>query len=156
MAGKKGRSGPPGNLNNVQNPWRSFWARKALRQEDKWILPALRRYIDEAIEDAGGDDISSGKKRTLEIAQMARGCSMLILKEVKEKGFTITTPDGWDMHPGLRELSRFLTLELTARRKVGLERIKRPPKSLNDILTEVGGETADTNDDKESNEQAQS
>jgi hypothetical protein len=129
-------------LNNVHNPWRSFWARKALRQEDKWILPALRRYIDEAIEDAGGDDISSGKKHTLEIAQIARGCSMLILKEVKEKGFTITTPDGWDMHPGLKEVSRFLTLELTARRNVGLERIKPPPKSLNDILTEVGGERA--------------
>ncbi len=145
MAGKKGRSGPPGNLNNVQNPWRSFWARKALRQEDKWILPALRRYIDEAIEDAGGDDISSGKKRTLEIAQMARGCAMLILKEVKEKGFTITTPDGWDMHPGLKELSRFLTLELTARRNVGLERLKRPPKSLNDILTEVEVDKANGN-----------
>jgi hypothetical protein len=95
MAGKKGRSGPPGNLNNVQHPWRSFWTRKALRQEDKWILPFLRRYIDEAIEDAGGDDISSGKQRTLEIAQLARGCAMLILKEVKEKGFTITTPDRW-------------------------------------------------------------
>ena len=133
MAGKKGRSGPSGNLNNVQNPWRSFWARKALRPEDKWILPALRRYIDEAIEDAGGDDISSGKKRTLEIAQMARGCTMLIFKEVKEKGFTITTADGWDMHPGLKELSRFLTLELTARRNVGLERIKAPI-SLNEIL----------------------
>jgi hypothetical protein len=95
MAGKKGRSGPPGNLNNVQHPWRSFWTRKALRQEDKWILPFLCRYIDEAIEDAGGDDISSGKQRTLEIAQLARGCAMLILKEVKEKGFTITTPDRW-------------------------------------------------------------
>ena len=66
MAGKKGRSGPPGNLNNVQNPWRSFWARKALRQQDKWILPALRHYLDEAIEDAGGDDISSGRSSGLD------------------------------------------------------------------------------------------
>jgi hypothetical protein len=66
--------------------------KEALRQEDKCILPALRRYIDEAIEDAGDDDISSGKKRTLEITQMARGCAMVILKEVKEKGFTITNP----------------------------------------------------------------
>ena len=29
-----------------------------------------------------GDDISSGKKRTLEIAQMARGCAMLVLKRL--------------------------------------------------------------------------
>jgi hypothetical protein len=145
MAGKKGRSGPPGNLNNVQHPWRSFWARKALRQEDKWILPFLRHYLDEAIEDAGGDDISSGKQRTLEIAQLARGCAMLILKEVKEKGFTITTPDGWEMHPGLKELSRFLDLELKARRNVGLERVKRAPKSLNDILSEVEEEKPNFN-----------
>jgi hypothetical protein len=137
MAGKKGRSGPPGNLNSAQHPWRSFWARRALRQEDKWILPFLRHYIDEAIEDAGGDDISSGKRRTLEVAQLARGCAMLVLKEVKEKGFTITTPDGWAMHPGLKELSRFLALELKARRNVGLERIRQQPKSLNDILSEV-------------------
>jgi hypothetical protein len=145
MAGKKGRSGPLGNLNNVQHPWRSFWARKALRQQDKWILPFLNRYIDEAIEDAGGDDISSGKQRTLEIAQLARGCAMLILKEVKEKGFTFTTPDGWEMHPGLKELSRFLDLELKARRNVGLERIRKPPKSLDDILTEVEDEKPNLN-----------
>jgi len=48
----------------------------------------LRRFLDEAIEDAGGDDISSGKKRTLEIAQMARGCAMLVLKDIKEKGLS--------------------------------------------------------------------
>jgi hypothetical protein len=117
MAGKKGRFGPPGNLNNVQHPWRSFWARKALRQQDKWILPFLRHYNDGLTEDAGGDDISSGKKHMIEIAQTARGCSMLVLKELKEKGLVITTPDGWEMHPGLRELSRFLTVELTALRK---------------------------------------
>jgi hypothetical protein len=122
MAGKKGRSGPPGNLNNVQHPWRSFWARKALRQEDKWILPFLNRYADGLIADAGGEDISSGRKHVIEIAQMSRGCSMLVLKELKEKGFVITTPDGWDMHPGLKELSRFTATELTALRMLGLER----------------------------------
>lgn len=122
-------------MNNVQNPWRSFWARKALRRQDKWILPFLNRYIDEAVEDAGGEDISSGKKRTLEIAQLARGCAMLILKEVKEKGFTVLTPDGWDIQPGLKDLPRFLSLELVARRNVGLERIGPRTLSLEEILT---------------------
>ena len=110
MAGKKGRSGPPGNLNNVQHPWRSFWTRRALRHQDKWIVPFLHRYADELIADAGGDDISSGKKHVIEVAQTVRGCSMLVLKELKEKGIVITTPNGWGMHPGLKELSRFLAL----------------------------------------------
>lgn len=145
MAGKKGRSGPPGNLNNVQNPWRSFWARRALRQQDKWILPFLHRYLDEAVEDAGGEDISSGKRRTLEIAQLARGCAMLILKEAKQNGFIVTTPDGWDIQPGLKDLPRFLTLELVARRNVGIERRGPPPKNLNDILSESGEENDNGN-----------
>jgi hypothetical protein len=105
-------------LNNVQHPWRSFWARKAVRQQDKWILPFLNRYADGLIADAGGDDISSGRKHVIEIAQMSRGCQMLM----KEKGFVITTPDGWDMHPGLKELRGFTANELTALRMLGLER----------------------------------
>jgi hypothetical protein len=152
MAGKKGRSGPPGNLNNVQHPWRSFWARKALRQQDKWILPFLRQYNDGLTEDAGGDDISSGKKHVIEIAQTARGCSMLVLKELKEKGFVITTPEGWEMHPGLKELSRFLTVELTALRNVGLER-RRKVKTLHEILVEDDDTPANGNGAAEGKEQ---
>ena len=57
--------------------------------------------------DAGGEDISSRKQRTLEIAQLARGCAMLILKEAKQNGFTVTTPDGCDIQPGLKDLQGF-------------------------------------------------
>jgi hypothetical protein len=69
-----------------------------------------------------------------EIAQMSRGCQMLILKELKEKGFVITTPDGWDMHPGLKELRGFTANELTALRMLGLER-KSKLISLSEILS---------------------
>ena len=44
MGGKAGRSGPVGNLNAARHPWRSFWHRRALRSEDKWILPVLEGY----------------------------------------------------------------------------------------------------------------
>jgi len=133
MAGKKGRSGPPGNLNNVQHPWRSFWTRRALRHQDKWIVPFLHRYADELIADAGGDDISSGKKHVIEVAQTVRGCSMLVLKELKERGIVITTPDGSEMHPGLKELSRFLALELKALGMLGLERHAKSILSVDEI-----------------------
>jgi hypothetical protein len=132
-------------LNNLQHPWRSFWARKALRREDKWILPFLRHYNDELIADAGGDDISSGKKHTVEIAQTARGCSMLVLKELKEKGFVITTTDGWDMHPGLKELARFLDLELRALRLLGLERRAKDVLDVNAIKARYEGVEDDAN-----------
>jgi hypothetical protein len=50
---------------------------------------------------------------------------------VKEKGFRIVTADGWDMHPGLKELSRFLSLELPARRNVGVH-ANRKQVTVND------------------------
>jgi hypothetical protein len=52
---------------------------------------------------------------------------------VKEKGFRIVTADGWDMHPGLKELSRFLSLELPARRNVGVH-ANRKQVTVNDLL----------------------
>ncbi|MEE8075868.1 MAG: hypothetical protein V3T60_09625, partial [Candidatus Binatia bacterium] len=64
MAGKKGRSGPVGNLNAVKNPWRSFWKRRALRPEDRWLAPVLDGYLDDLISDKGGlDSITSGERR---------------------------------------------------------------------------------------------
>jgi hypothetical protein len=64
MAGKKGKSGPPGNFE--QRP--ESGARKALHQQDKCILPFLNRYADGLIDDAGGKNISSaGRPREVGI-----------------------------------------------------------------------------------------
>ena len=30
MSGKRGESGPPGNLNGAKYPWRTFWRRCAI------------------------------------------------------------------------------------------------------------------------------
>jgi hypothetical protein len=145
MPGVKGRSGPPGNLNGAKYLWSSFWSRKALRQADKWIQPFLKRYMDDAVADAGGlDNISSGQLATLEVAQVARGCVMLILGEIKAKGYLVETLGGWDLAPGMKELPRFLALELTARRTVGLERQVKA-RSINDLLSQG------VNDNKEDN-----
>jgi hypothetical protein len=51
------------------------------------------------------------------------------MKEAKQNGFIVTTPDGWDIQPGLKDLPRFLTLELVARRNVGLEASNRHRKT---------------------------
>ena len=44
MNGKRGKSGPPGNLNGTRYPWRCFWRRRAVKPADRWIVPVLEGY----------------------------------------------------------------------------------------------------------------
>lgn len=141
MAGKAGRSGPPGNLNNARRPWRSFWKRRALRSEDRWILPTIESYGSGLISDKGGEEsISAAEMRMIEIAQISRGCAMLILSNAARNGFTRETPANatggasWDVAPGIRELGRFLALERSALQAIGLERRARPVPTLAEVL----------------------
>lgn len=61
MAGKKGRPGPPRNLNSVRLPWRTFWRRRVLRVEDRWILPTLGRYMEALKVRQASDDCCPGQ-----------------------------------------------------------------------------------------------
>lgn len=132
--GKKGRSGPPGNLNASKSPWRAFWRRRALKPQDRWILAVLESYGAEFMADKGGQDsITAGERRMAEIAQTARGASMLILAEAARSGF-ITRVDGtWDLAPGAKELAKFLNTERQALDSLGLER-REKTLSLQDYL----------------------
>jgi len=134
--GKKGRSGPPGNLNASKSPWRAFWRRRALKPEHKWITPVLEQYGAELTSDKGGtDSITAGERRMSEIAQMARGASMLILASASTKGFTIETDNGWDLAPGVKELAKFLNTERSAIAAMGLQR-RAKTLTLDDVLNE--------------------
>ena len=123
MAGKRGRSGPPGNLNAASRPWRSFWRRRALGPADKWVAPMLDHYRAGLQSDK--PDMSETAWRLAEIAMTARGCTMLILSQVREAGFIRTGEDGWDLHPGAKELPRFMAIERGALQTLGLERQAR-------------------------------
>ncbi len=128
MPGKPGRSGLPANLNAVKRPWSVFWRRRALGPADRWILPVLESYTAGLIADKGGPgEISSAEQRMIEIAQTARGCTMLILAEAGRKGFIRTNEsgDGWDLAPALKDLPKFLGLERSALSDLGLERRAR-------------------------------
>ena len=132
MAGKRGRSGPPGNLNGAHHPWRSFWRRRALRPADKWIVPVLESY--RAGFESDKPDLTEGECRTLEIAITARGAQMLILAEAARSGFTHPVNKTWDLAPGVKELAKFQTVELQALRAIGLERRARPVPTLAQYL----------------------
>lgn len=124
MAGVKGRSGPPGHLHNSRHPWRSFWRRRALRAEDKWILPSLENYSAGLASDK--PNLTETEARMIEIAQTARGASMLILAEAARSGFIHKQDGTWNLSPGARELSRFLAVERSCLQVLGLGRRTKP------------------------------
>lgn len=124
MAGIKGKSGPVGNLNASRHPWRAFWRRRALRAEDKWILPVLEGYASGLASDKPG--LSEAESRMIEISQIARGASMLILAEAARSGFIQKADGSWDLAPGAKELGRFLAIERQALQTLGMERRAKP------------------------------
>jgi hypothetical protein len=140
MSGVKGRSGPPGNLNRAITPWRSFWKRRALRPTDKWVLGLLDDYAAGLASDK--PDMSETERRTAQIAETARGCVALIFAEVRKSGFLRQDKDGWDLQPGAKELARFLNLELTALRMLGLTRRPKDVQTLDGYLAERYGPQA--------------
>jgi hypothetical protein len=67
-------------------------------------------------------DLTQAEQRTIEVAQISRGCSMLILAECASAGLICQTTEGWNLSPGARELGKFLTVELKALAMLGLDR----------------------------------
>jgi len=127
-------------------PWRTFWNRRALGTQDRWIRPLLIEYAEGLIEDKGGlDSITAGEQRLVEIAQCARGATMLILAEASKQGFirSVETkdsngPGSWDLAPGAKDLSKFLTIERNALQTLGITRRVKEPKSIEQWLHEDG------------------
>jgi hypothetical protein len=85
----------------------------------------LAEYETSIASDKAGD-LTAGERRMVEIACVARGCSMLILAEAQKAGFIRLTGEGWDLHPGAKELPKFLSIERAAIQAIGLERRSKP------------------------------
>lgn len=132
MAGKKGRSGPPGNLNNNKHRHRSWWERLALRQEDRGILPTLKAYHASLRSD--NPEASETARRLMEVAQTARGAWMLILSECARSGFITKSAETWDLSPGAKDLPRFLSIERQALQTLGLERKAKSVPLLSEYI----------------------
>ena len=124
MGGKPGRSGPPGNLNAAKYPWRTFLRRRALRKAEKWVLPILEGYPSGLLSDK--PDASEAERRCIEVAQIARGASMLILAEAARSGFIQQVDGSWDLAPGAKELGKFLSIERSCLQTLGMARRAKP------------------------------
>jgi hypothetical protein len=67
-------------------------------------------------------ELTQVEYRVIEVAQVSRGCAMLIMAEYPESSLIRKTADGWDLSPGAKELGKFLTVELKALAMLGLDR----------------------------------
>ncbi len=123
MAGKKGSG--TGNLNAMRHPWRVLWRRGVLPVKYAWMRPVLEAFGDGLIQDRGGvEQVTTAQRAIVEVAQIARGCATIIMAEAAEQGFILPGVDGkgWDLHPGVKELVKFLHLMRNALTDLGLER----------------------------------
>jgi len=138
---KQPRGGQKGNLNAAKHPWTAFWRRRALKAEDRWVIPILEEYRDGLRLDRPG--MTAAEQRMAELAQIARGCTLLILGEVSKSGFTTTQDaNNWDLTHGAKELPRFMNAERSALLALGLERKGKEVLSLDDYVTTLqSGET---------------
>lgn len=97
-----------GNMNSVRQPWATYWRRRALRKEDRWIAPLLSDYL----------------------AALAHACTMLVLTEVSRRG--LVSDDGPDLPAAL---ARFVSVCLEA---LVLEHRTRPVQSLRELVRSKG------------------
>lgn len=138
MAGVKGRSGPPGNLNHVKHPWGSFWKRRALGPKDKWIAIEAARYRDGLLRDR--PDPTEAEQRAIELASEAKAARLLIWRAIRETGFTETRDGGLRLVPAAEALPKFIGAELGALKLLGLERRAKMIDPIQQLLDEPEGE----------------
>lgn len=134
MSGKRGRSGPPGNLNRAKYPWRSFWRRRALRPTDAWVASIVAQHL--AGSESDKPDMTEGEKRMAEVAATARGCWTLVLSYCQRVGYVRRAGSSWDLSPGAKELAKFLSVERQSLQALGLDRRQRPAMDLQTYLRE--------------------
>ena len=132
MAGRKGRSGPPKNMNAARYGWRTLWRGARLREADAWVKRPVGMYIQGLMADK--PKITAAEQAVLEVAGTAKGCTLLILEELKKLGFTYHKNGTVELTPAARELPRFLSTELKALGMLGLE---RQSKQMGDLALAI-------------------
>jgi hypothetical protein len=106
MSGKKGRSGPPLNLNAARHHWRSFFARLALREQDIWVRSEVTKYAAGLMSDKA--DPSEAERHAIELAAEAKAARLLIWAAIADSGFTRRSDEGLALVPAAEALPELL------------------------------------------------
>lgn len=141
MAGQKGRSGPPGNLNATRHPHNVFWRRRALRSKDRWVASEVTNYRDGLLRDR--PDPTEAERRAVELASEAKACRLLIWQALREIGFTEQGNEGLRLVPAAEALPKFIGAELGALKLLGLERRAKQVPNLDAYLEARTSEESD-------------
>src|SRR5262249_46364060 len=138
MGGQRSVGGQPGNTNALRHGWRLLWRRAMVREQDRWVTRPVEAYIAGLRSDKPNP--SAGEESCIEVAALAKGCSLLILNELKQHGLTTQIDGHLALTPAGDELRRFLELELKALKILGLERRAKPLTASVDDFIEQGAE----------------
>jgi hypothetical protein len=95
-----------------------------------WVRRPLAMYTAGLLEDK--PNATHGERNMIAVAATAQGCTLLIMNELKQKGFTCLIHGRVELVPAARELSRFLSVERSALQTLGLVRRLKPALSLQD------------------------
>jgi hypothetical protein len=108
--------------------------RGLIRDADAWVRRPMELYASSLLSDK--PDATAGQHHAIEVAATAKGCTLLILNELKKSGFTCMIDGALELTPAARELPRFLGVELSALKLLGLERRAKPIDTLAEVLSQ--------------------
>ena len=142
MAGKKGRSGPPGNLNGAKHGLQSWLRRRALPKQKQHVVKLVQAYRVGLLSAKGGPGAATEVEAALiQNAATAYGAILLVMEEAKARGMVRTVDGSWDLAPGVARLVGFLGAERQALLGVG---VSRRPKDVTPSLHELLAEGEDS------------
>lgn len=141
MAGKKGRSGPPKNLNAAKSGVTAWLRRRALPRQKQHVAKMVETYRDGLIVCKGGPGaVTEVEAALIENAARAYGACLLILEESALRGLVRITGESWDLMPGLARLQGFLSVEQRALSMLGLQRRAKDAGTLDALLHDAASD----------------
>jgi hypothetical protein len=119
--------------------------RRALRKEDRWVLPVIAEYGAALLSDKGNP--SEAERRVIELASLARGATILLLAAAATRPgglagdvatISATTSDGKHVTARRADLlsavERFMGIEARLLSTLGLEKRAAPAMNLSEYL----------------------
>lgn len=142
MAGKPGRSGPPGNLHAAKSGRQAWLKRRALPAHLSHVKTMVLHEEQALICDKGGDsNVTAGEQALIQDCGTAYGLILLALEEAHTRGCITVDPQGrWDLQPGLQRLKGLIDSRRMNLISLGLQRRAKDAGTLDALLTEAASD----------------